>query len=127
MRVVVLTFTSEKTNEFHPRLDRTSVIDSVQRRNSILTVVGPHSVHPLEHPFDVSRMKMDIVSRSYVRTVMGIWVSAPSTQPSATLRRRSPLGLGHVFEGEGLRDGNGKVVQERHCVNSASLKFQKKT
>ncbi|CAF1012267.1 unnamed protein product [Adineta ricciae] len=34
--------------------------------------------------------------------------------------------LGHVFEGEGLRDGNGKVVQERHCVNSASLQFRKR-
>ena len=34
--------------------------------------------------------------------------------------------LGHVFEGEGLRDSNGKLVQQRHCVNSASLKFQKK-
>lgn len=34
--------------------------------------------------------------------------------------------LGHVFEGEGLRDANGKVVEQRHCVNSASLKFQKK-
>lgn len=34
--------------------------------------------------------------------------------------------LGHVFEGEGLRDGNNKIVQERHCVNSASLKFEKK-
>ena len=35
--------------------------------------------------------------------------------------------LGHVFEGEGLRDKSGKVVEQRHCVNSASLKFQKKT
>ena len=34
--------------------------------------------------------------------------------------------LGHVFQGEGLRDANGKLVEERHCVNSASLKFQKK-
>ena len=34
--------------------------------------------------------------------------------------------LGHVFEGEGLRDSNGKLVHERHCVNSASLKFEKK-
>ncbi|CAF0848733.1 unnamed protein product [Adineta steineri] len=33
--------------------------------------------------------------------------------------------LGHVFEGEGLRDANGKIVQQRHCVNSASLKFEK--
>ncbi|CAF1333003.1 unnamed protein product [Adineta steineri] len=34
--------------------------------------------------------------------------------------------LGHVFEGEGLRDANGKIIQQRHCVNSASLKFAKK-
>ena len=34
--------------------------------------------------------------------------------------------LGHVFEGEGLRDSNGKLVEQRHCVNSASLKFEKK-
>jgi peptide methionine sulfoxide reductase MsrB len=34
--------------------------------------------------------------------------------------------LGHVFEGEGLRDANGKIIQQRHCVNSASLKFEKK-
>lgn len=34
--------------------------------------------------------------------------------------------LGHVFEGEGLRDANGKLVEQRHCVNSASLKFEKK-
>ena len=34
--------------------------------------------------------------------------------------------LGHVFHNEGLRDGNGKIIQERHCVNSASLKFEKK-
>lgn len=33
--------------------------------------------------------------------------------------------LGHVFKGEGLRDDKGKLVQERHCVNSASLKFEK--
>jgi peptide methionine sulfoxide reductase MsrB len=34
--------------------------------------------------------------------------------------------LGHVFQGEGLRDANGKIIEERHCVNSASLKFEKK-
>ncbi|CAF3819457.1 unnamed protein product [Rotaria sordida] len=34
--------------------------------------------------------------------------------------------LGHVFRGEGLRDVNGKIIQERHCVNSVSLKFDKK-
>jgi len=34
--------------------------------------------------------------------------------------------LGHVFQGEGLRDANGKIIEQRHCVNSASLKFQKK-
>ncbi|CAF1220427.1 unnamed protein product [Rotaria sp. Silwood1] len=34
--------------------------------------------------------------------------------------------LGHVFEGERLHDTNGKLIQERHCVNSASLKFEKK-
>ncbi len=33
--------------------------------------------------------------------------------------------LGHVFRGEGLRDSNGKILEERHCVNSASLKFNK--
>ena len=33
--------------------------------------------------------------------------------------------LGHVFRGEGFRDANGKVIAERHCVNSASLKFEK--
>ncbi|CAF4529131.1 unnamed protein product, partial [Rotaria magnacalcarata] len=31
----------------------------------------------------------------------------------------------HVFAGEGLRDASGKIVRERHCVNSASLQFQK--
>ncbi|CAF3102017.1 unnamed protein product [Rotaria socialis] len=34
--------------------------------------------------------------------------------------------LGHVFTGEGIRDANGKIIEERHCVNSASLKFSKK-
>ena len=34
--------------------------------------------------------------------------------------------LGHVFENEGLRDAQGKLVQERHCVNSVSLQFEKK-
>jgi peptide methionine sulfoxide reductase MsrB len=34
--------------------------------------------------------------------------------------------LGHVFEGEGLRDANGKIIHQRHCVNSASLKFEKR-
>jgi len=34
--------------------------------------------------------------------------------------------LGHVFRGERLRDANGKIIEERHCVNSASLKFEKK-
>ncbi|CAF0805282.1 unnamed protein product [Rotaria sordida] len=34
--------------------------------------------------------------------------------------------LGHVFKGEGIPDANGKIIQERHCVNSASLKFEKK-
>ncbi len=34
--------------------------------------------------------------------------------------------LGHVFHGEGLRDASGKIIKERHCVNSASLKFEKK-
>jgi peptide methionine sulfoxide reductase MsrB len=33
---------------------------------------------------------------------------------------------GHVFKGEGLRDANGKIIEQRHCVNSASLKFEKK-
>ena len=34
--------------------------------------------------------------------------------------------LGHVFQNEGFRDENGKIIQERHCVNSVSLKFQEK-
>ena len=47
----------------------------------------------------------------------------PSEPKSMLIRFVS---TGHVFRGEGIRDGNGKVVQERHCVNSASLKFAKK-
>jgi peptide-methionine (R)-S-oxide reductase len=35
--------------------------------------------------------------------------------------------LGHVFRREGFRDSNGKPIDERHCVNSASLNFIKKT
>ena len=30
---------------------------------------------------------------------------------------------GHVFKGEGFRFENGDKIDERHCVNSISLKF----
>jgi peptide methionine sulfoxide reductase MsrB len=30
---------------------------------------------------------------------------------------------GHVFQGEGYRKANGEKIDERHCVNSISLKF----
>ncbi|TIA89919.1 hypothetical protein E3P99_01822 [Wallemia hederae] len=31
--------------------------------------------------------------------------------------------LGHVFEGEGYKNQAGERVNDRHCVNSVSLKF----
>ena len=30
---------------------------------------------------------------------------------------------GHIFKGEGFRKENGDKIDERHCVNSISLKF----
>jgi peptide methionine sulfoxide reductase MsrB len=30
---------------------------------------------------------------------------------------------GHVFKGEGYRRDDGSKIEERHCVNSISLKF----
>lgn len=30
---------------------------------------------------------------------------------------------GHVFKGEGFRHANGDKIDERHCVNSISIKF----
>ena len=33
--------------------------------------------------------------------------------------------LGHVFKGEGWRDANDQVVEERHCVNGTSLMFRR--
>ena len=35
--------------------------------------------------------------------------------------------LGHVFGNEGFRDAHGKPIRERHCVNSASLRFKKES
>ena len=30
---------------------------------------------------------------------------------------------GHIFKGEGYRKENGDKIDERHCVNSISMKF----